>query len=72
VFADRFHAHVLETLREVKNAIGYLLENFRHHLREDVAPNGVDPCSSAGWRDERAVDPPFSAPRTWLARTAGG
>jgi putative transposase len=69
VLADRFHAHVLRTLRQVKNAIRYVLENFRHHLREDVAPKGIDPCSSAGWRDERrGVDPPFSSPRTWLAR----
>src|SRR3954471_14058285 len=40
VFAERFHAHVLEALREVRNAIRYVLENFRHHLREDVAPKG--------------------------------
>src|SRR6266478_7467022 len=49
VFADRFHAHVLKTLREVINAVRYVLENFRHHLREDVAPEGPDPCSSAAW-----------------------
>src|SRR6267143_955764 len=36
-----FHPHVLKTLREVANAIRYVLENFRHHLREDVAPEGV-------------------------------
>src|SRR6266481_6131704 len=50
VWRDRFHAHVMQALQEVKNAIRYVLENFRHHLREDVAPQGVDPCSSAGWR----------------------
>src|SRR5690349_17352392 len=50
VFADRFHAHVMKALREVKNAVRYVLENFRHHLREDVAPVGIDPCSSAGWK----------------------
>jgi len=61
----------LEALRKVRNAIRYVLENFRHHLREDVAPKGVDPCSSAGWRDERpGMDAPFSPPRTWLIRNA--
>src|SRR4051812_20365977 len=56
VFADRFHAHVMETLREVANAVRYVIENFRHHLREDVAPEGADPCSSAGWRGDRSGD----------------
>jgi REP element-mobilizing transposase RayT len=65
VFADRFHAHVLKTLREVVNAVPYVLENFRHHLREDVAPEGVDPCSSAAWCPE---DGPVSPPGTWLLR----
>jgi putative transposase len=72
VFADRFHAHVLKALREVKNAIDYVLENFRHHLREDVAPKGTDPCSSAGWRGSwPGEEEPFSPPRTWLVRNAG-
>src|SRR5258705_308714 len=71
VFADRFHAHVLESLRKVKNAVRYVLENFRHHLREDLAPQGLDPCSSAGWKDDRSgTGPPFSLPRTWLLRHA--
>ena len=71
VFSDRFHSHVLKTLREVANAIRYVLENFRHHLREDVAPEGVDPCSSTGWRDHRpGAGAPFSSPRTWLVRAA--
>jgi len=49
VFSDRFHAHVLKTMREVANVVRYVLENFRYHLREDVAPQGADPCSSAAW-----------------------
>jgi putative transposase len=71
VFSDRFHMHVLKALREVRSAIRYVLENFRHHLREDVAPEGVDPCTSVGWRDNGpGADAPFSSPRTWLARSA--
>ena len=69
VFSDRFHSHVLESLRKVVNAVRYVLENFRHHLREDVAPLGVDPCSSAAWfGTPRADDAPVSPPRTWLLR----
>src|SRR3989442_11957483 len=29
VFADRYHAHILSTRREVANALRYVLENFR-------------------------------------------
>jgi len=65
VFSDRFHSHVLETLREVVNAVRYVLENFRHHLREDVAPEGTDPCSSAIWSGDGG---PVSSPMTWLLR----
>ena len=73
VFSDRFHTHMLRALREVKYAVRYVLENFRHHLREDVAPRGADPCASIGWRDNRAgLDEPFSSPRTWLLRAAEG
>jgi REP element-mobilizing transposase RayT len=30
VFADRFHAHVMKTLREVVYAVRYVIENVRH------------------------------------------
>ncbi len=65
VFSDRFHSHVLESLRQVVHAVRYVLENFRHHLREDIAPEGTDPCSSAAWRGD---DGPVSPPETWLLR----
>ena len=45
----------------------YALENFRHHLREDVAPQGADPCSSARWLGA-SDDAPILSPRTWLLR----
>jgi len=71
VFADRYHMHMLKTLREVVNAIRYVLENFRHHLREDGAPRGADPCSSAAWGKSRVGEaPPVSSPRTWLVQRA--
>ena len=72
VFADRYHVHVLRSLREVRNALPYVLENFRHHLREDVAPRKADPCSSAAWRrpGPRCELSPVLPPRTWLLRQA--
>ena len=71
VFADRYHAHVLASRREVARALRYLLENFRHHLREDVAPRGADPCSSAAWIEiPLPDDAPVLRPRTWLLRHA--
>jgi putative transposase len=71
VFSDRFHSHVLKALRQVISAVRYVLENFRHHLREDVAPEGADPCSSAAWFGRGGNDEPVSSPpRTWLLRHA--
>ena len=71
VFGDRYHAHVLASRREVARALRYLLENFRHHLRADVAPRGEDPCSSAAWmKIPLAGDAPVLRPRTWLLRYA--
>ena len=71
VFAERYHAHVLASRREVARALRYLLENFRHHLREDVAPRGEDPCSSAAWLTLPLTDDaPVLRPRTWLLRHA--
>jgi hypothetical protein len=44
VFADRHHAHVLESRREVANAVRYVTGNYRHHAREWLL--------RAGWRKE--------------------
>jgi len=72
VFVDRYHAHILATRSEVANALRYVLENFRHHLRPDVAPVGLDPCSSAQWVSvPLPADAPVVAARTWLLRNAG-
>jgi REP-associated tyrosine transposase len=70
VFADRYHSRALATRREVANALRYILENFRHHLREDVSPRGIDPCSSARWLVLPLDHAPVVAPRTWLLRRA--
>ena len=71
VFSDRYHARALATRREVVNALRYILENYRHHLRADVAPKGADPCSSAMWLSIPVTgDAPVVPPRTWLLRHA--
>ena len=72
VFADRYHARPLATRREAANALRYVLENHRHHLRADVAPAGADPCSSAIWMTLHLTpDAPVVPARTWLLRHAG-
>jgi hypothetical protein len=77
--AHRYHARTLRTPTEVRNAIAYVLLNFRKHLRG--AP-GVDPRSSGRWFDgwsHQTSPVPLGAiapSRTWLAsagwRKAGG
>jgi REP element-mobilizing transposase RayT len=53
VFSDRYHAHVLKTPREVRNALTYVLHNAARH---GARLGGPDPCSSGpwfvGWRHE--------------------
>src|SRR5262249_24111425 len=72
VWGDRYHARLLETPREVRNALVYVLQNWRKH---GAGARGLDPCSSAawftGWRTTvTAVSrtAPVLAARTWLAR----
>jgi REP element-mobilizing transposase RayT len=74
VWSGRYHARSLETPREVRNALVYVLMNIKKHTASPC--DGVDPCSSAlwfdGWRPGRAPaassDPPPVRPaRTWLA-----
>ncbi|MBA3539169.1 MAG: transposase [Deltaproteobacteria bacterium] len=58
VFADRYHARVLKTPRKVRNAVAYVLNNWRHH-NEDRATFArgwkIDPYSSGsqfgGWKE---------------------
>ncbi len=80
VFADRYHQRVLSTPAEVRNALCYVLNNWRHH-RHDQAWQ-FDPFSSGalfdGWSDATAEDQPrwldpdepipIALPRWWLLR----
>jgi putative transposase len=72
VWADRFHARWLATPRAMRNALVYVLQNWRKHGRRE---RGVDPCSSArwfgGWKEGAAamvMSAPVVTARTWLAR----
>jgi putative transposase len=71
VWADRYHARLLRTPREVRNALVYVLNNFKKHIR---GARGLDPYSSApsfdGWRSpmpKAEVSSLLPRARTWLA-----
>lgn len=72
VWGDRYHSRTLRTPREVRNALVYVLNNWRKHLSR---ADGLDSRSSAAWFDGwRGILParvgrmPVVSPRTWLAR----
>jgi hypothetical protein len=73
LFADRYHDHVLRTAREVRNALGYVLNNAARHGVES-ATGRPDPYSSSRWFDawrkkwpaHDAPPSPVSRARTWL------
>jgi hypothetical protein len=50
LWADRWHGHALRSPREVRNALVYVLANFRKHRRRPPGV-GLDPYSSAPWFD---------------------
>ena len=80
VFDDRYHADVLRTPSQTRNALCYVLQNARRHReRIDRRFGGVDPFSSGwwfdGWRDNawRAGQSPpemrtVAEAETWLLR----
>ncbi len=80
VIGERFHARELRSPREVRNALVYVLMNFRKHGRP-LGPGremSVDVFSSAPWFDgfREGIGPPAKLgsspvvrPETWLAST---
>jgi REP element-mobilizing transposase RayT len=61
VFADRYHAHVLKTPTEVRNARAYVMLNARRHTLQRGQPmlqRRVDPYSSWAWFDGWKDCPP--------------
>ena len=75
VFADRYHARILRTPKEVRNAVRYVLRNAEHHGM--VFGGRPDPHSSGAWFDgwrERSEPfesgpAPVAGAHTWLLRT---
>jgi REP element-mobilizing transposase RayT len=79
LFADRFHAHVLRTPAEVRNAMGYVLGNFASHAArrgQPVRRGFVDPFSSRAEKAPREgqrsfwAEPATRAAETWLLTNA--
>ena len=79
VFADRYHAHLLKTPKEVRNAVHYVLHNRQKHRRELglwTHSWQIDSHSSASgeacwyYGEEGAALIVVQA-RTWLGRQAG-
>ncbi len=79
VFADRYHARVLRTPAEVRNAVRYVVGNHASHQARRGRPmrkGWVDPFSSATVKVPRAAqgvlfaEPVTAAAETWLLRAA--
>lgn len=80
VFAGRFHSSVLRSPSQVRNALGYLVDNAARHARSAgraLADAVAARFTSLGFLDlrahrpwaERATGPPvLAAPETWLLR----
>jgi len=76
VFADRYHAVVLGSPRQIRNTLAYVLNNWRHH--DVTLESTIDPFSSAssfaGWKENPRAFPatyqplPVDEPTTWLLR----
>jgi hypothetical protein len=74
VLADRYHARVLKTPREVRNALAYVLLNGRRHAGHKAKQAAtLDPASSGRWFDGWASKvgaardaPAVARAHTWL------
>ena len=81
VFPDGYHERIIRSPKQCRNAIAYVLNNFRRHGEDRGRTWLVDPWSSAvnfdGWRELAGASAlfgvpdwyerlPTSRPRTWL------
>jgi len=82
VFCDRYHARSLRTPRQVRNALAYVLNNWRHHGEDRGRRTKawkVDPFSTGwsfdGWKERAAAvgtfqpPPGYEALVVWRARS---
>jgi len=79
LFAERYHARILRSPRQVRNTLVYVLNNSRRH-DPTISKYWIDPLSSAPWftgwkhavRDpstRREGPPPIVPAATWLLQT---
>jgi REP element-mobilizing transposase RayT len=84
VFADRFHERIIESPKQCRHALAYVLNNWRRHGQDRYRADWtLDPFSSGvnfgGWRELAGSSQlfgtpdwyerlPTSAPQTWLLR----
>ncbi|AKU97814.1 hypothetical protein AKJ09_04478 [Labilithrix luteola] len=75
IWGDRYHRRDLTSPRQVRNALVYVLANFKKHLRVTHGAPRIALRSSAPWftgwiqnRQLPAESSPVEPPRTWLAR----
>ncbi len=80
VFLDRYHAQVIESPKQARHCLAYVLNNWRHHDEDRDAARSwkIDRYSSAisfdGWSDAPAAweppadyqPPPVRPPQSWL------
>ena len=75
VFAFRYHATAVTTPTQARNALAYILNNWRRHHADWRAPWRIDPYSSAwrftGWSRPHGYPPPREplpvvSPTAWL------
>jgi len=71
LWSGRWHGRALTSPRQVRNAIVYVLANFRKHARRALRP-GLDPYSSAAgfdgfreWSPVSGTPPPFAVNAAW-------
>jgi len=73
LWGDRYHRRDLKTPRQVRNALVYVLANYKKHFRVELGQPRIDPCSSAAWfegwtayRKPPAEPPPIERAQTRL------
>jgi len=78
VFPDRYHVEAIDSVRQVRHALSYVLNNWRKHRQTERGLFGgrIDPYSSGvwfeGWKERQhdvAIPDGFEAPRVSAART---
>jgi REP element-mobilizing transposase RayT len=80
VFADRYHVEAIDSVRQARHALSYVLNNWRKH-RQDRETAGlyegrIDPYSSgvlfAGWKERTrlvSIPPDYEPPRVSMPQT---